>query len=376
MAIRPNCSTSAPRRTGCYDPPVVSVLPGRRILTALVWAALAWCAQTATAQNLTFSFFDRYVEALRQQSGIPGLAGLVIQDGSTEWERGFGLATIDGSRTVRPDTPFPVGGLTQAVTATLVQQCAERGQVSLDAPLAQWVPSADPALTLRHVLAHGIPGDGFRYDPVRYTQLTPVVEACFDRPFASVVTSEILDRLAMRRSVPGTDVASPGSEVRALFDGTTVARFEAVLGESATPYRVDRSGRTTRTELAPAGMNASTGLVASAHDLGLFTTALFADVLISGDSRALGWTARQSAAGRATPGALGWFAQTYKGEPVVWQFGNVADAYSSLIVLLPSRRLSFVLLANSDGLSAPFALANGDVTVSPFATLLLGTVFP
>jgi hypothetical protein len=68
---------------------------------------------------------------------------------------------------------------------------------------------------------------------------------------------------------------------------------------------------------------------------------------------------------------LGWFVQSYKGEPVVWHFGNLPNAYSSLIVKLPLRKMTLILLANSDGLSAPFDLPQGDVTRSLFAALFL-----
>ena len=68
---------------------------------------------------------------------------------------------------------------------------------------------------------------------------------------------------------------------------------------------------------------------------------------------------------------LGWFVQYFRGERVVWHFGYVPNAYSSLILKLPDRKLTFILLANSDGLSAPFQLQAGDVTRSVFAALFL-----
>jgi hypothetical protein len=40
-----------------------------------------------------------------------------------------------------------------------------------------------------------------------------------------------------------------------------------------------------------------------------------------------------------------------------------------MIIKLPDHGLTLILLANSDGLTAPFPLANGDVTVSPFAKI-------
>jgi hypothetical protein len=56
---------------------------------------------------------------------------------------------------------------------------------------------------------------------------------------------------------------------------------------------------------------------------------------------------------------------------VVWHFGVSPDAFSSLILKLPDKRLTLILLANSDGLSAPFKLSAGDVTASFFARAFL-----
>jgi len=132
-----------------------------------------------------------------------------------------------------------------------------------------------------------------------------------------------------------------------------------------------------RADVPPTGVNASTGLVASVRDLGRFGTALMDDgLLLDEPTRLLAWANQASISGRATPAGLGWFVQSYRGEPVVWQFGVVNEAYSSLMLILPRRRLTFALLANSDGLSAPFALTAGDVTVSPFASLFLNTFVP
>ncbi|MGE0392637.1 MAG: serine hydrolase domain-containing protein [Vicinamibacterales bacterium] len=339
-------------------------------------AGIVLLATPAAAQNLAFSLFERYLDAVRQQAGIPGLAATVIQDGVTEWERGFGQRSIESDLPVLPDTPFPVGGLTQAFSATLALQCSARGLLNLDDPVTRWVQTAEPGLTVRQLLGHLIPGGGFRLDPARFTQLTPVLEDCFDRPFASIVGTELLDRLVMRASVPGTDIVEPTSEVRGAFDAVTLARYADTMRGLALPYRVER-GRPVRSTVAPSGINASTGLVTSVRDVGAFTSALLTGgLLLDEPTRNLGWTAQASAIGQATPAGLGWFVQVYRGELIVWQFGSVGDAYSSLVLVLPGRRLTFALLANTDGLSAPPTLAAGDVTVSPFAALFLTTFVP
>jgi CubicO group peptidase (beta-lactamase class C family) len=339
-------------------------------------ASLTLLATPAAAQNLAFSLFERYLDAVRQQAGIPGLAAVAIQDGVTEWERGFGQRSIEADLPVRPDTPFPVGGLTQAFASTLALQCSERGLLNLDDAVSGWVSAAQPGLTVRQLLGHLVPGDGFRYDPGRFTQLTPVIEDCYDGPFARVIAGELLDRLAMRASVPGTDIVLPTSEIRSAFDAATLARYGDVLRDMAVPYRLER-GRPIRSEVPPAGVNAASGLVVSVRDLGRFTSALMTDgLLLTEPTRTLAWANQASAAGPATPAGLGWFVQSYRGEPVVWQFGEVSDGYSSMMLILPRRRLTFAMLANTDGLSAPATLAAGDVTVSLFAALFLRTFVP
>jgi len=60
----------------------------------------------------------------------------------------------------------------------------------------------------------------------------------------------------------------------------------------------------------------------------------------------------------------------------VWHFGVARGAYSSLILKVPNKHVTLILLANSDRLSAPYTLENGDVTQSVFARLFLRLVLP
>jgi hypothetical protein len=55
----------------------------------------------------------------------------------------------------------------------------------------------------------------------------------------------------------------------------------------------------------------------------------------------------------------------------VWQFGVGDNASSSLMLTVPGRGITLILLANSQGLTRPYPLAQGDVTVSPFARIFL-----
>ena len=142
----------------------------------------------------------------------------------------------------------------------------------------------------------------------------------------------------------------------------------------AVPYKVDSRGRAERTELPPMPMSASGGLVTTVRDLARFDATLDSAVILRQETLDMAWNPLITPSGFVSPMGLGWFVQSHRGERVVWHFGMIANAYSSLVVKLPDRKLTFILLANSDGLSAPFQLSSGNVTRSLFATLFLRLV--
>ncbi len=113
-------------------------------------------------------------------------------------------------------------------------------------------------------------------------------------------------------------------------------------------------------------MSAATGVISTVRDLAQFDSALTSGVILSADSLAFSWNAPS---GRPT--GLGWFVQSYNGQRVAWQFGLASDAYSSLIVKIPDRRLTLILLANSESLTSALNLQAPDVTQSLFARTFL-----
>lgn len=344
--------------------------PSRISIVAVAVGAVLLSSAGLRAQHLPFLLFERYLEPLRIQAGIPGLSAAVVQDGQILWERGFGHRDIESSQPATPDTPYPIADLTQVFTATLLLHCVERGVLDFDDPIGKWLPHVEaPGMTLRQMLTHAAPGlPGYRYAPSRFALLARPVEACFDQPFRRLIAHEVFDRLSMTTAVPGYDIATAPADLRELFDEAAIARYVAVLQRVATPYRVDKRGRATPSELPPAAVDGAHGLIASVRDLAEFDKGL--PVHLRADSLALSWTnATQN--GLPTPFGLGWFVQTYNGEKLVWHFGHFPDASSALILKVPGRRLTLILAANSDGLSAPFSLNEGDVTSSLFARTFL-----
>jgi CubicO group peptidase (beta-lactamase class C family) len=348
------------------------------LLVVLVLAtAAAWGQQNSVIAPpaLVFPPLEAYLEALRLQVGIPGMSAAVVQDGEVVWERGFGFQNLAARVRATPDTPYRIGGISETFGAVLLLECVEQRRLILDQPIRLYgVTAAEPNVTLRQVLSHTSgdnSGDTFKYSPERYAELTSAVEWCVKQPYRKTVSTRILNRLAMKDSVPGSDLQDPEVVPEGLYDQADLDRYRHVLGKMAVPYKVDGRLRPERTELPPEGMNAASGLVSTVRDLAQFDAAVDSALLLNEDTLADAWTPRAVAGRPPLPMGLGWFVRQYRGERVVWHFGLVPNAYSSLIVKLPARRLTFILLANSDGLSAPFPLASGDLTRSLFATLFL-----
>lgn len=350
----------------------------RLFLAALAIGVLILPVRRNSAQDFPYQVFERYLEPLAQQIGMPGLSALIIRNNVVEWHRGYGYADAENRIAADIDTPYAVGGVTQAFTGVLVGICADRHLLEVDHGIRRWVPGFPHDVTVRHVLAHASEGR-FQYDPVAFTALTPVVEDCLKKPYRQAVADELLDRLALQRSVPGLDLGRPeGTAARALFDSADVDRYQRLLRETAVPYKIDRNARYSRSEYPSYGLDAAAGLVATARDLARFEAELDDgddNVPLSPSTLNRMWSQTPIPIGNnqtiLTPTGLGWFVQTNSGQRLVWTFGHIPDASSALILKMPSKRLTLILLSNSGGLAAGFNFESADVTTSPFVKVFL-----
>ena len=348
------------------------------LATAVLWMATPAAQQPSPifTQGGSLPVLDSYLEALRQQAGIPGMAATVLKDGETVWEKGYGFANNASRERVTPDTPFLVGDMSGTLAAVLLLQCVEQRRIGLDEPLSRYGLSApEPNATLRGLLIHAST-DGsdksFTYNPDRYSHLTALMEWCAPQPYRKSVSHRVLNRLAMRDSVPGTDLIDPALPLpEGLFAEDELARYRTQLQRIAVPYKVTGRNKADRTELPIMPMSASGGLVSTVRDLAKLDTALDGRIMLLDETLAAAWSPAFDRTGQATPMGLGWFVQFHRNERVVWHFGQVPNAYSALILKLPARGITFILLANSDGLSNPFQLQAGDVTRSVFASVFL-----
>jgi CubicO group peptidase (beta-lactamase class C family) len=351
------------------------------LLTVLV-VARPVAQQPSFNRYEVLSVLEVYLESLRQQSGIPGMSAAIVREGAILWERGFGYQDVTGRNRATPDTPYLVGDLSGTLAAVLLLQCVEQRRIELDQPVRRYGTTLPEDVTLRQLLSHTSTegsGGAFAYNPERFSQATLAMEYCAPQPYRKSVAHRLLNRLAMIDSVPGTDLQNPDLELpEGLFPESDLDRYRRVLTRLAVPYRVDSKGRAERTIVPPQPMTAMGGLVTTVRDLARFESAIvpvvdsqIATGLLQQETLDFAWNSTPNRSGASSPMGVGWFVQYHRGQKVVWHFGNVPNAYSSLVIRIPAYDLTFILLANSDRLAGPYQLQQGDVTKSLFGSLFL-----
>jgi CubicO group peptidase (beta-lactamase class C family) len=350
------------------------------LVVAAIVAGSAVSAQKALppTRDQFFTTLGAYFDTLRIQAGIPGVAAAIVGDTTLEWAAAFGQRDIASVDAMKTDTPFEFDGLTQLVTTSMVLQCVEQGTVRLDSPIGAFTPSSpDARATVGEVLTQTTNAGGtlaFTYNLQRLETLKFVVETCQGMTFRQAFT-KTLQRLGMMDSVPGPDAPLPELSNADVASPADAARYRSILQRMPTPYAVSAQNTASVTSYTTKTIGAGFGLVSTVYDFAKFDLALRNGQLgVSRGTLAAAWTAPVSTTGLALPHGMGWFVQSYNGEPVVWQYGISPAVSSSLVITLPNRNVTLILLANSDGLARPPSLVAGDVTVSPFAKIFLGLV--
>jgi CubicO group peptidase (beta-lactamase class C family) len=320
---------------------------------------------------------ERQLEDLRQALKIPGISAAIVRDRKLQWATGFGFADTENNIPATRQTNYRIASLTKTFASTLLMQLVERGKLDLDEPMAKYSPEFQQRFgrgpTVRHVFthtSHDPSGDTYWYDGYRFSHLSDVIARASGKPFRELLATNILDTIDMAASVPGQDVLDDRAKWSSFLDADHERRYEAGLAKLAKPHRFD-GAETVRSIYPPRGINAAAGLISNVLDLAKYDAAIDGHHFIQAETQERAWTPARTSDGRKLPYGLGWFIQAHEGVRLIWHYGYWPESFSSLYLKLPERKIALIVLANSDGLSAPFLLGAGDVTRSPFANTFL-----
>jgi CubicO group peptidase (beta-lactamase class C family) len=129
------------------------------------------------------AYFDGFLPFALQRADIAGAVVVVVRDGQTLFQKGYGYADSQSGRPVDPDrTLFRPGSISKLFTWTAVMQLVEAGQVDLDRDINDYLDFRIPAtfdrpITLRHLLTHTAGfEDTYKNILMKDAQSTPSIE--------------------------------------------------------------------------------------------------------------------------------------------------------------------------------------------------------
>ena len=368
-------------------------LLGLAAVSAAALGGVAGVARTVGAQAVNAASgrlardlqeFERWCDLLRQTLAIPGMSIAVVQAQELVLARGFGIVDLAEGTPAAADTPYPVASLTKTFAAAVIMRLVEAGKLDLDEAMATYDPNyghwcetikdlpdarnyncASERITVRHHLTHtaqGKPGAAYAYNGFLFARLSAVVDAVSPRGFRRAVEEDILETLGMRDTALGA-----GDPNKA-----------AVIARMAKPYALDRDWTLTPPAVLRPPLeyfSAASGLISTVLDLAKFDVGIDRDQVYSSEAKRQVWTRMQSPTGERFSYGLGWFIWEIRGRaPMPWHYGYYTDASSALLLKVPDRQLTLILLASSDRASSLFGLGSGDPVRSPFVTAFLDAV--
>ena len=327
-----------------------------------------------------FPRLEMQLEDLRNLLMIPGMSAAIVKDQKIIWARGFGFSDLENKVPATENTPYRIASLTKTFASTLVMQLVEQGKVSLDDPMSKYSADfKDDSVKVRHILSHTSestpPGAKYNYNGDRYAYLDAVIEKATGKTFRELLTEKVLTKLKMSDSVPGQDVLEQPNKVKDSADAKTLRRYENVLARLAKPYSLYGDSQIILSPYPIKRITTAADLISTVADLAKYDAAIDRHLFLKKETQDMAWTPAVSNDGQTLPYGLGWFAQNYQGSKLVWHYGQW-QTFSGLILKVPEKNLTFILLANSSALSTPFRLGStGDVTKSPFAITFLRMFF-
>jgi D-alanyl-D-alanine carboxypeptidase len=140
------------------------------LLAALFGAgcyALATHPPKTPRQVKDLTELEAYLNRLVDSQNPPGLSLVVVKDGQTVYQQGFGYEDRPRWKKADPDTVYHWWSMTKIPTMIAIMQFMEQGKLDLDEPVRELLPwfeveyptKSSPAITVRHLLQHtsGLP---------------------------------------------------------------------------------------------------------------------------------------------------------------------------------------------------------------------------
>jgi CubicO group peptidase (beta-lactamase class C family) len=278
--------------------------------------------------------------------------------------KGYGVANRSTGARIGPRTVFDIGSLAKQFTASAIMLLRERGKLSLDDSISQYlddVPADKRGITIRQLLSHssgmdsdmpsndpdnpfyedigkqealrrawqlpliGKPGAQGSYSNVGYVVLAAIVERASGRPYRDFIREELFARAGMRSSG---------------FWGAALPRVADTL--LARSYDQDEQTGDLHRRSSTTWFDLGGGeIVSTLDDLVHWASAFLNDRVVSARSRRLMWTPAIRQYG------LGWMVDSFPAGRFRVYHGGDNLGFGSQVTVYPNDDVVIVDVANT-----------------------------
>jgi CubicO group peptidase (beta-lactamase class C family) len=323
------------------------------------WLLAITCLASASEADRV----DDYVRAQMAEHRIPGVALMIVRNGTNVKTACYGLADLEQNVPITTNTVFEIGSITKQFTAVGILLLEQEGTLSVDDQIGKVlkdIPDTWTNITIRDLLTHT---SGIRnYTGLNGFELTK-----------HLTQTQFIDELR-KQSLD----FQPGESWKYCNSGFNLLGFiiENVSGTNYWAYMAQKIFR-------PLGMNATTdrrpghlipnrahgyeqtnhvwinrdydltdvfsagAIVSTVNDLAKWNAALDRDDLLNAGTKEKMWTPAKLKNGKATKYGFGWFIDTVEKHRNIGHGGSTSG-FSASIQRFPDDNLAVIILTNTD----------------------------
>ena len=316
---------------------------------------------------------DAFVSSELARQHIPGLAIGIYHRGHILLSKGYGLANVELSVPVRPETVFQSGSVGKQFTAAAIMMLVEERKLSLDDSITKYFPDSPPIwsrIRIKNLLSHtsglseyesdertgpkgdfylrldftddellkkieALPiewpvGEKWDYRNTNYLLLGLIIAKVSGKPYAEYLNERIFKPLGMT--------------------STRLISERDIIANRAAGYEFEDGQLKNQEWVSPTFNRTADGaLYFNVLDLAKWDEALYATRLLTRSSLDRIWAVYPLNDG--TPNwagyGFGWFIGRQKGHHTVWHSG-AWQGFTCVIARYPEDSLSVVVLTNLD----------------------------
>ncbi len=359
------------------------------VLTPLLMCALTQAQVAAPLDAARTARVDRAVDAVLATTGIPSASIAIVEHGQIAYLHAYGKAQLQPPRAATTEMRYSIGSVSKQFTAALILMLAEDGKLTLDDPVAKYLPQLTRAneVTIRQLLSmtagyqdfwpedylmtrmmaptspqHILevwgrkpldfePGTEWQYSNTNFVIAGQIAEAVGGRPLVQQLRARIFAPLHMEGVLDQDASHLPSTE--------PTGYYQHALGP-LRPAPLEGSG----------WMFAAGELAMTPHDLALWNISMINRSLLSQASYDAMSTEVKLKNGKGTGYGLGVQVAERNGQRVISHTGEVSG-FVSANAIYPDSKSAITVLTNIDASSAASAIARslaGIVVPGPAST--------